>query len=238
MWHKHHRDDFCNDGHGAQWILRHGAQQSNPTVNPRFRELEIYIPACNNRSSTTQGIIAGIPAIAVKHRRGYLDLSTTIHDHLFGHLPSQFQLFDDFSQHFGCRDGTFSGDLCNKQRGQVPVIYFSASSRHNFKIFLRAYNAFHQAAKGNEITWRENALQVLPIPKNQQTRTTTLEALKDLDQHFGASVRIRLHPLNDLATEDEWDQLTEIPHYQAAYPEFCHHDPEPVAYYYSSSEWK
>ena len=230
MWHKHHRDDFRNDNHGLQQILRHGSPQSNPTVNPRYKDIDIYAPACNNRTCETHGIIVGIPASAIKHKRGYIDLTDAIHDQLLGFLPTHLQMSDDFHKHIGCRDGNFSGDFKSKQRGTVPVTYISASSKRMFETILRAYNELHKATANNDLRWRDNIIQLIPVPKTQQQRTTTLEALRELDQYFSASVRIRLFPLNDLADDEEWEQLTQMENYQAAFPEFCHHEQQPIAF--------
>ena len=229
LWHRHHQSDFLFDEYGYQYILRPGTAQSNPTVNPRYDQIHVYVPACNNRTSDTFGIIVGVPAMAVKHRRGFMDLALAIRECLYPHLPKKLQ-GDDFFDHIGCRGGTFSGDLKSKQRGQVQVIYLAASSRSNFEALLRSYNAFRASNRGMEMEWTDNTIQLLPMPKNQTTRTTTLEALKDVDQYFGACIKIKLRHINHEATDDEWAQLKDMEEFVALFPEFCNEDPSPQAY--------
>ena len=167
--------------------------------------------------------------MAVKHRRGFMDLALAIRECLYPHLPKKLQR-DDFFDHIGCRAGTFSGDLKSKQRGQVPVIYLASSSRSNFETLLRSYNAFRASNRGMEIEWSDNTIQILPMPKNQSTRTTTLEALKDVDQFFAACIKIKLRQINHEATDDDWARLKEMEEFVALFPEFCNDDPSPQAY--------
>ena len=229
MWHRHHNDDFLYDEWGDQCLLRSGTAQSNPTINPRYDQVNVYQPACNNRNSDTYGIIVGTPAQAVKHRRAFINLAAAIQSCLTPHLPKKLQGMDFFN-HIGCRAGTFSGELKTKQRGQVPVVYLAASSRNNFETLLRSYNAFRAANRNTEILWIDNKIQILPMPKNQTTRTTTLEALKDIDQFYGSCVKIRLRPINIEATDEEWEQLQEIEEYVGLFPEYEHVDPDPESF--------
>ena len=130
----------------------------------------------------------------------------------------------------GCRAGVFSGELKSKQRGQVPVIYIAASSRLNFESLMRSYNAHQTTNQNQELCWFDNCIQLLPMPKTQAARTTTLEALKDLDQHFNACVKIRLRPINLEATEEDWDQLAAMEEFAGLFPEYANADPDPESY--------
>ena len=206
MWHKHHNDDFVYDEFDSQTVLPPGTKQSNPTINPRFDQINVYHPACNNRKSDTFGIIVGVPAQTIKHCRAALDLTSDIQNTLTPHLPRKLH-YVDFFNHIGCRSGTFSGELKNKQKGQVPAIYVTASTRNNFEALLRSYNAYMAANRNSEMKWNKNNIQLIPMPTSQANRTATLEAIKDIDQFFGACVRIKLKPINPEATDGDWKRL-------------------------------
>ena len=229
MWHRHNNEDFVFDEHGQQSVLRSGTPQSNPTVNPRWNQINIYSPANNNRASDTYGLLVGIPAQAVKHRRAAINLAGAIQHSLKAHLPRKLN-WTEFFDHIGCRSGTFSGDLKNKQRGQVPVIYITSSSKANFEALLRSYNAFAAANRDGEILWHNNKVQIIPMPTTQSNRTTTLEAIKDIDQFFGASVRIKLRPINQEATDGDWTNLRQMEEFVALFPEYNSYDPDPQCF--------
>ena len=229
MWHRHKNDDFSHDDFGDPSILRNGTPQSNPTTNPRWDQYNVYLPANNNRTSDTFGMVVGIPAQAIKHRRAAQDLTAAIQHSLRAHLPRKLD-WTAFFDHIGCRSGTFSGELKSKQRGQVPVVYITASSRANFELLLRSYNAFTAANRDTDITWQDNKIQLIPMPKTQTNRTTTLETIKDIDQFFGSSVKIRLRPINTEATDGDWKQLKTMDEYIAVFPEYDNEDPDPIYY--------
>ena len=229
MWHRHNNEDFFFDKYGQQSVLRSGTPQSNPTVNPRWNQINIYLPANNNRASDTYGILVGIPAQTVRHRRAAITLAGAIQHSLKAHLPQKLN-WTEFFDHIGIRSGTFSGDLKSKQRGQVPVIYVTASSRANFEALLRSYNAFAAANRKGEILWHNNQVQIIPMPTTQSNRTTTLEAIKDIDQFFGASVRIKLRPINQEATDGDWTNLQRMEEYVALFPEYNNYDPDPQCF--------
>ena len=229
MWHKHHNDDFVYDEFDSQTVLRPGTKQSNPTINPRWDQINVYQPACNNRTSDTFGIVVGVPAQTIKHRRAALDLTGDIQNTLTPHLPRKLNYLDFFN-HVGYRSGTFSGELKNKQRGQVPAIYITASSRNNFEALLRSYNAYQAANRNTELKWNHNNIQIIPMPTSQANRTATLEALKDIDQFFGACVRIKLKPINPEATDGDWKRLRHLREFVAVFPEFNNEDPDTQYY--------
>ena len=226
VWHKHHNDDFSYDEHGSQTILRPGTRQSNPTIYPRYDQINVYQPACNNRTSDTYSIVVGVLAQTIKHRRAALDLSSDIQNILTPHLPRKLNHVDYYN-HIGCRAGTFSGELKNKQRGQVPAIYITASSKSNFEALLRSYNAYLSANRNTELAWCKNNIQIIPMPTSQSNRTTTLEAIKDIDQFFGACVKIKLKPINQEATDGDWKRLRNLREFVALFPEFDNEDPDP-----------
>ena len=230
MWHKHHNDDFVYDEFDSQTVLPPGTKQSNPTINPRFDQINVYHPACNNRKSDTFGIIVGVPAQTIKHRRAALDLTSDIQNTLTPHLPRKLHYMDLFN-HIGCRTGTFSGELKNKQKGQVPAIYVTASTRNNFEALLRSYKAYMAANRNSEMKWNKNNIQLIPMPTSQPNRTATLEAIKDIDQFFSACVRIKLKPINPEATDGDWKQLRQLREFVAVFPEYNNEDPD--AQYYT-----
>ena len=137
----------------------------------------------------------------------------------------------DFFNHIGCRTGTFSGELKNKQKGQVPAIYVTASTRNNFEALLRSYNAYMAANRNSEMKWNNNNIQLIPMPTSQPNRTATLEAIKDIDQFFSACVRIKLKPINPEATDGDWKQLRQLREFVAVFPEYSNEDPD--AQYYT-----
>ena len=65
------------------------------------------------------------------------------------------------------------------------------------------------------------------MPTSQSNRTTTLEAIKDIDQFFGACVKIKLRPINREATDGDWKRLRNLREFVALFPEFDNEDPDP-----------
>ena len=78
--------------------------------------------------------------------------------------------------------------------------------------------------------WKKARVLLQRQPKNQPTRTTTLETLKDLDVHFNSCVKIRLRNINPEATDADWMQLTAPTNFAALYPEYSDVDQRPESY--------